>query len=155
MKDMQLLTALLGLDHVRATSFEMVGSEQLKVVIEFTLEAAVCPECQQVSVHVHDVGKPQLIRDLSVCGRRCWLVYAPRRFKCGTCQDTFVERVAWREPGLTYTRRYEQQLYDRSRGEPITQIARDEDLSEDIVQGIFERAAKKHSPSGGIPRFRS
>jgi len=51
----------------------------------------------------------------------------------------------WREPGLTYTNRYEQYLYERARREPIAQIAQDEQVSEDIVQGIFERRAKKPS----------
>ncbi len=67
-----------------------------------------------------------------------------------TCQDTFVERVLWREPDLDYTVRYEQALYQRARREPISQIAESEQLSEDIVQGIFERGAKKHSTSAAI-----
>jgi hypothetical protein len=44
--------------------------------------------------------------------------------------------------------RYEQHIYQRTRKEPILQVAKDEMLSEEIVQGIFERWAKKHSPSG-------
>ena len=87
--------------------------------------------------------KAQLIRDLPIWQRRCWLHYAPRRFKCVTCQDTFVERVLWRQPDLDYTSRYEQSLYQRACREPISHIAESEQLSEDIVQGIFERGAKK------------
>ena len=44
--------------------------------------------------------------------------------------------------------RYEQHIFQRTRKEPILQIARDEKLSEEVVQGIFERWAKKRSPSG-------
>ena len=44
--------------------------------------------------------------------------------------------------------RYEQHIYQRSRKEPILQIAQDEQLSEEIVQGIFERWAKKRSRHG-------
>jgi transposase len=94
---------------------------------------------------LHDTSKPQLIRDLPLWQRRGWLQYAPRRFKCATCQDTFVERVLWREPDLDYTLRYEQAIYERARREPISQIAASERLSQDKVQGIFERGAKKQS----------
>jgi transposase len=90
----------------------------------------------------HDTRKALLIRDLPIWQRLCWLHYVPRRFKCLSCQDTFVERVLWREPDLDYTVRYAPDLYQRARREPISQIAESEQLSEDIVQGIFERGAK-------------
>ena len=47
----------------------------------------------------------------------------------------------WQESGLDYTRRYE-----RTRREPLAQIAQTEGRTEAIVQGIFERGAKKRSP---------
>ena len=100
---------------------------------------------------MHDYGEPQLIRDLPIWNRRCWLRYSPRRFECASCEKTFVERVAWREPGLEYTTRYEQFIYEQVRRQSVAQVARDERLSEDIVQGIFERWAKKRSLSGAIP----
>jgi hypothetical protein len=56
-----------------------------------------------------------------------------------------VERVLWRAPDLDYTLRYTQALYERARREPIAHIAASEQLSEAIVQGIFEREAKKNS----------
>ena len=59
--------------------------------------------------------------------------------------------MVWREPGLDYTMRYEQALYEKVRRESVAQVARDEGLSEDIIQGIFERRAKKHSPRVAIP----
>lgn len=137
-----LLTELLELPNVQVTHYQLVGSERINLFVESTLDAAVCPNCNQASTKRHDVGQPQMIRDLSISNRRCWLHYAPRRFKCETCQDTFVERVAWREPGLNYTTRYEQAIYERARRESISQVTKDEGLSEDIVQGIFERWGK-------------
>lgn len=145
MPDNQLLTELLGLPQVRVTRYELLGRDRIQLSVESTVEVAVCPDCQLVSFTLHETSKPQLIRDLPIWQRRCWLHYAPRRFKCMSCQDTFVERVLWREPDLDYTVRYEQALYQRARREPISQIAESEQLSEDIVQGIFERGAKKHS----------
>lgn len=142
-----LLTELLDLPNVRVTHYQLVGQQRLNLFIESTAPAAVCPDCQQVSLAVHQVGEPQMLRDLSIWNRRCWLRYAPRRFRCQTCATTFVERVRWRESGLDYTKRYEQFVYERSRREPLAQIAQAEGLTEAIVQGIFERGAKKRSPS--------
>jgi len=152
MPDYHMLTELLGLPHVRVTHYQLVGPHRLNVFVESDLAAAVCPDCQQVSVVGHDTAEPQMIRDLSLWNRWCWLRYAPRRFKCATCGDTFVERVAWREPGAAYTTRYEAFVYQRARREPILQIAQDERLTEDIVQGLFERGAKKRSPNAATPR---
>jgi transposase len=144
------LTDLLDLPNVRVIHFLLFGSPRLNVVIESTLAAALCPHCQQSSLIVHDHSDSQMIRDLPIWNRGCWLNYRPRRFDCATCDNTFVERVAWREPGLDYTVRYEQAIYEKVRRESVAQVAQDEHLSEDIIQGIFERWAKKRSPNAAI-----
>ena len=133
---------------MKALRYQITGDERIEVFIESSLEAAVCPECQQVSTQIHDTAELQTIRDLPMWDRQCWLRYAPRRFACATCRNTFVERVAWREPGFAHTLRYAQHIYQRTRREDMAQIAQDEGLSQDMVRGIFERGAKKRSPSG-------
>jgi len=147
-----ILTELLDLANIRVTHYQLVGQDELNVFVESKIEAAVCPHCQQVSLSLHEVGKPQMVRDLSIWNRRCYLRYAPRRFKCEACANTFVERLVWREVGLDYTLRYEQAIYERARREPWAQIAHTEGLSEDQVAGLFERGAKKRSPSVATPR---
>jgi transposase len=146
-----LLTDLLDLPNVRVTHYQLVGPKRLNVFVESTQEAAVCPTCHQVSWTIHDLSEPQMVRDLSIWNRQCWLSYRPRRFECTMCDNTFVERVAWREPGFDYTVRYEEHLYEQVRRESIAQVAHDEHLSENTVQGIFERWAKKRSPNAAIP----
>lgn len=106
MSDYQLLTKLLDLPNVRVTGYDLLEAERLHVTIESNVEAAVCPTCQRVSESGHGHAEPQFIRDLSIWQRQCWLCYRPRRFKCATCQSTFVERVVWREADFVYTRRY-------------------------------------------------
>ena len=147
MPDYHLLTELLGLSHVRVTHYRLSGSDRIEIRVESDLPAAICPECQHVSTVAHDTSEPQLLRDLPIWGRRCWLEYAPRRFKCVRCEHTFVERVTWREACQAYTHRYTEFIYQRARREPMAQIARDEQLSEDSVRGLFELEAKKLSPA--------
>ena len=147
MANYQIPNELLGLPNVKAVSYQIAGDERIEVFIESSLGAGVCPECQQVSTQIHDTAELQTIRDLPMWDRQCWLRYAPRRFACATCRNTFVERVAWREPGFAHTLRYAQHIYQRTQREDIAQIAQDEGLSQDMVRGIFERGAKKRSPS--------
>lgn len=143
MPEPSLLTQLLELPNVRVIGYELSNRDRLYVTIESTLVAAVCPSCHQISEVSQGHAEQQLIRDLCIWQRQCWLRYRPRRFHCAKCQTTFVERALWREAEFVYTRRYEQVVYERARREPISQIAQQEQLSEDIVQAIFERWAKK------------
>ena len=148
MAEYPILTELLNLPNIKVVHYQLVGQNRINLFVESTLPAALCPNCQQASTNLHDQGEPQMLRDLSIWDRRCWLRLTPRRFKCATCQNTFVERLAWREPERDYSLRYEQHIYQRARKEPITQVAKDENLSEEAVQGIFVRWAKKRSPNG-------
>jgi transposase len=134
---------LLDMPNVRVTKYQTQGHHRVNVFIESTISAAVCPDCNEVSTKLHDVEAIQMLRDLPMWQRRCWIGYAPRRFSCEHCHKTFVERVAWREPGLTYTTRYEEYVYEQVRREAVAPVAKAEGLSEDVVAGIFERRAKK------------
>lgn len=103
-----------------------------------------------MSHQVHDESDAQLIRDLSIAERHCYLVYGARRFKCEPCQKTFVERVDWKRTGVSYTERYERYVSQRVRQASVSQVAQDEGLSEEAVQAIFEHRAKKRLRHGAI-----
>jgi len=143
MEENKILTQLLGIKQLEVIGSSFEGSEEIHLKVEPVLKVAVCPDCGAISLHEHEHGDEQQIRDLAVAERRCWLVYRPRRFRCEGCQKTFVERVEWQRVGMGYTTRYERYIYQRSRREPISQVAQDEGLSEEAVQAIFEDWAKK------------
>ena len=149
MNNNEFLNELLNLEKLQVTEAEFAGTEQVTMFVESTLAATLCPKCNQVSTKVHDLSTVQMIRDLSLGERRCYLSYQAKRFDCQHCDKTFVERVAWKRPGVSYTLRYEQYIYQRARKEPVSQIAQDEGLSEEAVQAIFEHKAKKHLWHGG------
>ncbi|MCI0556462.1 MAG: transposase family protein, partial [Anaerolineae bacterium] len=115
--------------------------EKLHLRVASTLPVASCPDCGRVSDQVHDESEVQMIRDLAIAERQCYLVYRARRFKCEPCHKTFVERVDWKRTGVSYTERYERYVYQRVRRESVSQVAQDEGLSEEAVQAIFEHRA--------------
>jgi transposase len=154
MNNNQFLNELLNLDKLQVTEAEFAGAKQVTLFVESALGAVICPNCNQVSTKVHDLSAVQMIRDLSIGERRCYLSYRARRFDCGHCDKTFVEHVDWKRPGVSYTLRYEKYIYQRARKEPVSQIARDEGLSEETVQAIFEQKAKKRLRHGGSRKSR-
>ena len=110
MADYSVLTELLNLSNVKVIHYQLVGQDRINLFVEPTLEMGLCPECNQASTAIYKIGEPQMVRDLAIWDRQCWLRLEPRRFKCPSCQATFVERLAWREPGREYTMRYEQHI---------------------------------------------
>ena len=96
MDENKILTQLLGINNLEVTGSTFVGSEEIHLKVEPILKVAACPDCGEISLHEHDRGDEQQVRDLAVAERRCWLVYRPRRFRCEHCQKTFVERVEWK-----------------------------------------------------------
>jgi len=93
MSNQDFLSELLGIAKLRVTGTEFTGREQIKLVVESIEEAGICPDCRQISIQVHDQSEEQLIRDLAYGERRCYLSYRARRFRCETCNKTFVERL--------------------------------------------------------------
>jgi transposase len=154
MNNNEFLNEMLNLEKLQVRHAEFAGAEQVTLFVESTLAAAICPHCNQVSTKVHDLSATQMIRDLSIGERRCYLSYQARRFDCQQCHKTFVERVDWKRPGVSYTLRYEKYIYQRARKEAVSQIAEDEGLSEEAVQAIFEQRAKKRLRHGGTRKSR-
>ena len=148
MNNHEILNEMLDLEKLQVIRAEF-GIGQVTLFVESTLAAAICPDCNEVSRSVHDLSAEQMVRDLSIGERRCYLNYRARRFDCQQCHKTFVERVDWKRPGVSYTLRYEKYVYQRARQEAVSQIAQDEGLSEETVQAIFEHRAKKRWRHGG------
>ena len=143
MNNNDLLNKLLGISKLRVVKSDFIGEEKIHLEVVSTLPVASCPDCGRVSNQVHDESEVQMIRDLSISERQCYLVYRARRFKCEHCKKTFVERMEWKRANVSYTERYGRYVYQRVRRESVSQVAQDEGLSEEAIQAIFEHRAKK------------
>src|SRR3990172_11189248 len=111
MNNNDILNKLLGISKLQVMRSEFSSQEQIIFFVESTVPVASCPDCGHISNQVHDLSEVQMIRDLPIAERRCYLSYRARRFKCAHCPKTFVERVDWKRTGLSYTERYERQGY--------------------------------------------
>jgi transposase len=71
---MQGLSELLDLPNVKVTGMQQQGHTIIRLRVMSRSEVGVCPDCGKPSMKVHDSGEEQLIRDLPMWNKRCWLI---------------------------------------------------------------------------------
>lgn len=129
------LDRLLNLPDVTVESCTQEAPEVF-LKLRFLKEESNCPHCHHSSDQLHQ-NRPILIRDLSIVGQPVYLRVPRRQFYCGTCQKYFTECLSFVDWERRYTQRYEKYIYQRVQATTIEQVSREEDLSWDQVQGIF------------------
>lgn len=115
--------------------------------VNFLTAYATCPHCQKSTDELHQI-RPILIRDLSISGQLIELEIPRRQYYCKNCQKYFTEQLCFIDEGRRYTQRYEEYIYHRVQVTTVEQVKREEELSWDQIQGIFnhqrEQVKKPH-----------
>lgn len=142
------LTKLLNLPNLEIIKYEMPDAETAVLEIRSTLEVAICPTCKTPSTAIHDYDDPRLVRDLPLSGRKSFLRYQSRRFDCIVCQRPFTERVEWMNFDSSYTKRFEEHVYQLCRKSTVQDVSVFLELGYDATEGIFQRRAKKRRRHG-------
>src|SRR5947209_1927862 len=84
------VSGLLGLEGFIVTSVAERGDE-LNLEVELVAAGGCCPGCGRGGCEVKE--RPLVrVRDLPIAGRRTFLVWCKRRFRCCFCVLTFTER---------------------------------------------------------------
>ncbi|MEG4885207.1 transposase family protein [Microcoleus sp. K1-B6] len=104
--------------------------------VNFLTAYATCPHCQKSTDELHQI-RPILIRDLSISGQLIELEIPRRQYYCKNCQKYFTEQLCFVDVGRRYTQRYEEYIYHRVQVTTVEQVKREEELSWDQIQGIF------------------
>ena len=129
------LDTLLNLPSVTVESC-IYQDHEVYFRLRFLTEGSCCPHCSSPSEELHQ-NRPVLIRDLPVFGRMVYLKVPRRQFYCSNCQRYFTERLEFVDWERRYTQRYEENIYLKIQSSSIEQVCREEGLSFDKVQGIF------------------
>jgi hypothetical protein len=95
-------------------------------------------EASETSDEVITESVGSSFRDLSVFGQATYLKVPRRQFYCHGCQRYFTESLSFVDEGRTYTRRYEEYIYQQVQQSSIEQVSRIEHLTYDRVEGIFK-----------------
>jgi transposase len=141
------LDTLLNLPSVTVETCSYQEDEvylQLRVLAE----GIHCPHCGNYTEELHQ-NRPILIRDLPVFGRAVYLKITRRQFYCSECQHYFTERLEFVDWERRYTQRYEENIYQRVQSSSIEQVSREEKISSEKIQGIFDHKIKEVKKKNG------
>ena len=129
------LDGLLNLPHI---TIERCIKNDRKTILKvgFLTDYATCPHCQKSTDELHQI-RTILIRDLPISGQLIELEIPRRQYYCKNCQKYFTEQLCFVDEGRRYTQRYEEYIYHRVQVTTVSQVKREEELSWDQVQGIF------------------
>ena len=106
-----------------------------------------CRHCQSYTKELHQTTF-MLVRDLPAFGQPVYLRVPRRRFYCRRCQRYVTEKLEFMDWRRTHTRRYEQNIYGRVLKSNIEQISREENLSSEEIQGVFNWVSKQQKKTG-------
>lgn len=129
------LDGLLNLPHI---TIERCIKNERKTILKvcFLTDYATCPHCQKSTDELHQI-RTILIRDLPISGQLIELEIPRRQYYCKNCQKYFTEQLCFVDEGRRYTQRYEEYIYHRVQVTTVSQVKREEELSWDQIQGIF------------------
>lgn len=140
-----LLTQLLGLEGIEVETYEERGNRFI-LEVEANSESATCPRCGRESHHLHQNHR-HLVRDLNISEHETWLRVNRRQFKCDECGKPFSEELDFVGKRRSYTNRLARQVVKQVLHSDVANVARDHDLSEDVVWSMVEYLSKKNSTS--------
>ncbi|MBE2201818.1 MAG: transposase [Anaerolinea sp.] len=139
------LTLLLDLLHFTVTGYAIEKDKTghiLHLFCRLTVDVGTCPHCQAVSGDIKQY-KDRCVRDHDIWGKRIFLHFQIRRFECPDCGLRFTEELAavgWRR---RQTKRFEQVVYQQCSQSSKKETAKQFQLSQTTVAGIFKRWAKQ------------
>ena len=124
----------------------------IQVLARFREEEATCPRCGRRTWQVHQRHR-QVKRDLAACGRQVEILLLKRRFHCRRCRKVFTEPDPLCGLRRRSTRRWRRFLGRRARWSTVRAVAREEQVSEGLVQRSW---VELHTPPPArhqAPRF--
>ena len=144
----ETLTELLGIATmvVKMYAIRREGEhEVLHLWCTHREDIALCTCCGSLSAKVHQEEK-RCIRHLDVWGKKTFLHFLSRRFKCEHCGRTFAEEVPFVDSHRRQSTDFEMHVYQACLASTRKAVAIREGLSQSTVKEIFNfYAAMKHT----------
>lgn len=144
--DVTTFEEILQLSDVKITKIERNETE-IHIYLEFTNESTICPNCGSECDSIHEEREKKVIRDIQILGKKCFLHFIHRRFKCNKCNKTFMERLKWVDPYEKNTQRYSDWLERYGLVVDLKSLSR----LEQIGYSSVERIVKNHNHSFLFP----
>ncbi len=148
------LTELLGIASITVMMFAMLREGEHDVLHLWCThieEVALCPHCGSLSTTIHQEN-PRCIRHLDVWGKKTFLHFLSRSFKCEDCGRTFVEELTFVDPHRRQSIAFQQHVYKACQTKTRKAVAVREGLSHSTVKDIFNFwAGMEHTITDAYP----
>jgi transposase len=118
--------------------------------LDFINDGILCPHCQTYTDNLHQT-RPVLVRDLSIFGQGVYLKVPRRQFICSQCGKYPTEPLDFVNKRSNYTKRYQEYIYEKVKELTIEQVSKNEQLSPEKVQNIFQKMTKLKKKDWGNP----
>jgi transposase len=144
------MTKLLNLPGIIVES-SLEEGKLLILSVSKAKKSAVCPNCGKTSDKLHQNQK-HLVKDLPMGEREIILNVNRRRFKCKKCQTTFSEKLDFVGHKKGYTHRYAEKIAQEVIASDVSNVAKNNGLSNDEVNSMLSEVAKRVMPKDFIKR---
>jgi transposase len=150
------LTELLGIATLFVTMYALRregDGDVLHLRCAHRQEVALCTHCGTLSTNVHQ-EEPRCVRHLDVWGKKTFLHFLSRRFKCDQCDKIFTEELPFVDSHRRQSTAFEMHVYQSCITSTRKSVAVREGLSQSTVKEIFNRLAalKKSAGADGLTR---
>ena len=139
------ITIRLRLTGLRVLAVKEAG-KWIEVVAQYRDNEAVCPRCERSTWQVHQ-WHIQRKRDAKLWGKEVWVALLKRRFRCRHCRKVFTEPDPACGPRRRTTGRLRQTVARRAREATVRSVAREEGVSEGLVERSWVEAHSLISPA--------
>ena len=139
-----VLTDLLGIPTLIVTMYSLTREgdhEVLHLWCNHRDDIAVCPDCGTLSDSIHS-ERHRCVRHLDIWGKKTFLHFLSRRFKCGNCGQVFNEQLPFIDEHRRQTIALEQFVYESCLSSNRKKVAKQIGLSQSTVRDIFNRFAQ-------------
>jgi transposase len=139
----ETLTELLDIPTMVVTMYAMRHEGEYDVLhiwCAHRKEVALCTHCGALSTKVHQ-EEHRCIRHLDLWGKKTFLHFSSRRFRCEHCGRTFVEELPFVDSHRRQSIAFEMHVYHACLAGTCKSVSVREGLSQSTVKDIFNRIA--------------
>ncbi len=140
-----VLTELLGISALIVTMYMVRREDQHDVLHLYCIhrnDVAICPKCGAICEDIH-AEKERCVRHLEIWGKKTFLHFTSRRFKCAECSKAFTEELPFIEAYRRQTNTFERHIYESCLSSNRKRVAVKEGLSQSTVRDILKRCSPK------------
>ena len=138
--DLGLTPELLGLTDIKIEAIRLSHNNTFHIKVNSIKEQTPCRKCGNPT-EAYGYGRTLNLRHLPILGHEVYIEITPPRGICKQCDDhpTTTQTLDWFERNGHHTRPYDDYLMLQLIGSTLTDVAKKENLTEEILQGVIDR----------------